>query len=301
MDARGHTWTCAALCAALALTAPASAGAVTGGVSAPAVGTGGVVPGTVAVPAKLSVFSLSSKRLRAGGAPVKVRFRIDSRAGRVAAALRISANGVVVRTISLGDVKTGVRHTYSLAPDRSLPEGTLVLRIRASGLKSSARRKVVFTRQAPPPPPASPDPTPDPAPVGDAVFPVRGAVTYGDGFGAARPGRTHKGVDLLAAQGTPIVAPRGGTVTIADYQPAGAGYYVVVRGAGENFDYVFMHMLEGSMRVKKGQTVRTGQQLGEVGSTGASTGNHLHFEIWQGAWQTGGQAIDPLPYLRSWR
>jgi murein DD-endopeptidase MepM/ murein hydrolase activator NlpD len=286
----------------LALAAPGSAGAATGGVSAPAAGTGGVVAGTVPLPAKLSVFSLSSKRLRAGGAPVKVRYRIDGGAKRVTASLRISSGGVVVRTVPLGNVRTGVRHVYSLVPDRSLPAGTLVLRIKATGLRSSARRKVVFTRPAPPAPPApSPSPDPSPAPTGDAVFPLRGAFTYGDGFGVPRPGRTHKGVDLLAVQGTPIVSPRAGTITHVDYQAGGAGHYVVVSGAGEDLDYVFMHMAEGSVRVREGQTVRAGQQLGDVGSTGSSTAPHLHFEIWQGAWQAGGVAIDPVPFLKRWR
>lgn len=288
---------CAGVVAAFALIGAPAAAAATGGVSAPAAGTGGVVPGTVAVPAKLSQFSLSSKRLRAGGKPVKVRFRIDSPAKRVAAALRISSNGATVRTIPLGNVTTGVRHTYSLVPDSSLPVGTLVLRIKASGLRSSVRRKVVFTGPAP----AAPPTPPTPAPAGDHAFPLRGSFTYGDGFGADRPGHVHQGQDLLAPQGTPILAARGGTVTQVAYQAGGAGWYVVIDGADEDFDYAYMHMVEGSVLVKKGQSVSTGQPLGLVGQTGAASGPHLHFEIWQGAWQAGGHAIDPLPYLKSWR
>jgi murein DD-endopeptidase MepM/ murein hydrolase activator NlpD len=53
--------------------------------------------------------------------------------------------------------------------------------------------------------------------------------------------------------------------------------------------------------VRIGQTVRTGQRLGDVGSTGDASGPHLHFEVWQGPWQAGGRAADPLPYLKSWR
>jgi murein DD-endopeptidase MepM/ murein hydrolase activator NlpD len=296
---------CAGVLAALALAvAPASAFAATGGVSAPAAGTGGVVAGTVPLPAKLSVFTVSSKRLRAGGRPVKVRYRIDGGATRVAASLRISAGGSVVKTIALGNVTTGVRHTYALAPDSSLPRGTLVLRIRATGLRTSARRKVVFTRPATPapapPPPPAPDPDPAPAPASGHAFPLRGSFTYGDGFGVDRPGHTHQGQDLLAAKGTPIVAARGGTVTFVDYQAGGAGWYVVISGAGEDLDYAYMHMVEGSVLVRKGQSVSTGQPLGLVGQTGAASGPHLHFEIWQGAWQQGGRPIDPLPYLKSW-
>ena len=111
----------------------------------------------------------------------------------------------------------------------------------------------------------------------------------------------HQGQDLLAAQGTPIVASRGDTVTFDDYQAGGAGWYVVVSGAGEDLDYAYMHMVAGSVLVKKGQSVTTGQPLGLVGQTGAASGPHLHFEIWQGPWQQGGHAVDPLPYLKSWR
>ncbi len=53
--------------------------------------------------------------------------------------------------------------------------------------------------------------------------------------------------------------------------------------------------------VREGQSVRTGQRIGAVGSSGASSGPHLHFEIWTGGgWYTGGHPIDPLPYLRAW-
>jgi murein DD-endopeptidase MepM/ murein hydrolase activator NlpD len=307
---------CAGAVAALALIAPGAALAATGGVTAPSGGvtapaggggtrttdpTGGVRPGGAAVPARptkprratLTAFSLSSTRLRAGGAPLKVSFRIDSRAKRVAASLRVSANGAVVKTIPLGNVRTGLTRTYSLAPDASLPEGTLRLRITARGLKrgvhASAYREVVYSAQSPSPPPSA-----------GHAFPLRGTFTYGDGFGADRPGHVHQGQDLLAAQGTPIVTPRGGTVTQVAYQAGGAGWYVVVDGGDEDFDYAFMHMAEGSVIVEKGQSVRTGEQLGQVGQTGAASGPHLHFEIWQGAWQAGGHAVDPLPYLKSW-
>jgi murein DD-endopeptidase MepM/ murein hydrolase activator NlpD len=111
----------------------------------------------------------------------------------------------------------------------------------------------------------------------------------------------HQGQDLLAKQGTPVVAPRGGTVTQVAYQAGGAGNYVVVSGSGENLDYVFMHLADGTTRVRLGQVVRTAQRIGDVGSTGASSAPHLHFEIWQGSWQGGGKAIDPLAYLKSWR
>jgi murein DD-endopeptidase MepM/ murein hydrolase activator NlpD len=133
-------------------------------------------------------------------------------------------------------------------------------------------------------------------------FPLAGPFSYGGAdarFGAPRPGHRHQGQDLSAAAGTPVVAPRGGLVRAVRYQARGAGRYVVLHGAGEDRDYVFMHLR--SVEVRQGDHVRTGQGLGEVGSTGASSGPHLHFEVWvAGGWYGGGHPIDPLPLLRQW-
>ena len=97
-----------------------------------------------------------------------------------------------------------------------------------------------------------------------------------------------------------MLAPRGGIVDVVAYQAAGAGHYVVVDGEGEDADYAFMHLQAGSIAVRRGQRVLTGQRLGSVGSTGRSSGPHLHFEIWRGGWRTGGRPVDPLPHLRRW-
>jgi murein DD-endopeptidase MepM/ murein hydrolase activator NlpD len=132
-------------------------------------------------------------------------------------------------------------------------------------------------------------------------FPVAGAFDWGGPdarFGAKRKGHRHQGQDLTAASGTPVVAPYRGVVVAVQYQPRGAGRYVVIDG--EDYDYVFMHLRTGSVVVHEGERVRTGQQIGQVGSTGESTGPHLHFELWLGAWFAGGHAIDPLPLLQQW-
>jgi len=97
-----------------------------------------------------------------------------------------------------------------------------------------------------------------------------------------------------------VVAPRGGVIETVQYQARGAGHYVVLDGEAEDYDYAFMHLRTGSIPVKSGKRVRTGQLIGEVGSTGASTGPRLHFEIWVGGWYAGGEPIDPLPLLQSW-
>jgi murein DD-endopeptidase MepM/ murein hydrolase activator NlpD len=135
-------------------------------------------------------------------------------------------------------------------------------------------------------------------------FPLGGSFSWGGPdarFGAGRAGHSHQGQDLAAAEGTPVLAPRGGLVKAVQYQAKGAGHYVVLDGAGEEHDYVFMHLRTGSVTVREGQSVRTGQRIGEVGNTGRSFGAHLHFEVWNGAgWYSGGRPLDPLPLLQHW-
>ena len=136
------------------------------------------------------------------------------------------------------------------------------------------------------------------------VFPVQGAYSLGGDearFGAGRAGHVHQGQDILAASGTPVVTPRAGFVSWRAFQKGGAGHYLVVSG-DDGRDYVFMHLLDGSIAVEKGQGVAAGQQLAAVGSTGASDGPHLHFEIWPDGWYSSkaSKPIDPLPDLLAW-
>jgi murein DD-endopeptidase MepM/ murein hydrolase activator NlpD len=136
------------------------------------------------------------------------------------------------------------------------------------------------------------------------VFPVAGAYSFGGAesiFGAGREGHVHQGQDISAAEGTPLVAPLASTVTWVSFQAGGAGHYVVLRGA-DGRDYVFMHLKEGSITVAKGAVLAAGSQFGQVGSSGRSSGPHLHFEIWPDGWYSSkeSQPIDPLPQLQAW-
>jgi murein DD-endopeptidase MepM/ murein hydrolase activator NlpD len=154
-------------------------------------------------------------------------------------------------------------------------------------------------------PHAKPKPKPKVSPTqASGVFPVRGSHTFGGTdarFGAGRVGHTHQGQDLTGAEGTPIVCPVSGTITYTSYQADGAGYYFVLRGSADNRDYVFMHLVKGSLQVKEGDTVKAGQPCAQLGNTGRSSGPHLHFEIWVGGWyEKGGHPIDPLPQLKAW-
>jgi murein DD-endopeptidase MepM/ murein hydrolase activator NlpD len=139
---------------------------------------------------------------------------------------------------------------------------------------------------------------------GSAIFPVQGPFTFGGDqsrFGVGRPGHLHEGQDIAADEGTPVVAPIAGTVSWIAYQVDGAGYYVVVAGV-DGRHYVFMHLQANSTLVATGQAVAAGQRIASVGSTGGSTGPHLHFEIWLNGWRASKASvpIDPLPQLQAW-
>ena len=93
----------------------------------------------------------------------------------------------------------------------------------------------------------------------------------------------HQGIDLGAPAGTTIVASRAGTVTSAGYSNS-LGWYVTINH-GDGFSSMYGHML-GPACVSSGTYVSQGQAIGSVGSTGISTGNHLHFAIlYNGAYQ----------------
>ncbi|MBR3949918.1 MAG: peptidoglycan DD-metalloendopeptidase family protein [Oscillospiraceae bacterium] len=101
--------------------------------------------------------------------------------------------------------------------------------------------------------------------------------------------RMHNGVDMACAQGTPIYATRAGKVTRTAYQAGGAGNYVSINHL-DGFSSIYMHMTH--YVVSAGQSVSQGQLIGYVGSTGISTGPHLHFGI-----SYAGTYVNPLAYI----
>lgn len=98
----------------------------------------------------------------------------------------------------------------------------------------------------------------------------------------------HKGVDLGAAKGTPIYASRSGYINVATYHKT-AGNYVTINH-GDGYTSVYMHMTH--YVVKVGQYVKAGELIGYVGSTGRSTGPHLHFGI-----HYKGTYVNPMDYI----
>lgn len=114
------------------------------------------------------------------------------------------------------------------------------------------------------------------SPFGEREQPTAGAST------------NHQGVDLAGPEGTPIYAARGGTVTIAKFSKS-AGYYVTINH-GDGYASIYMHMTH--YVVAKGDKVSGGQLIGYMGSTGISTGSHLHWGI-----MYDGNYVNPANYV----
>jgi murein DD-endopeptidase MepM/ murein hydrolase activator NlpD len=117
------------------------------------------------------------------------------------------------------------------------------------------------------------------------IWPVNAPIT--SPFGP-RWGRMHTGIDLGAAYGTPIAAAAAGNVIYAGWLGGYGNLTIIDHGGGLATAYGH----QSSIAVSVGEQVAQGQTIGYVGSTGHSTGPHLHFEV-----RVNGQAVDPLGYL----
>lgn len=119
------------------------------------------------------------------------------------------------------------------------------------------------------------------------AWPVRGG-TLTSGFGK-RHGRVHEGIDIAAKKGTPIHAAGDGRVMFSGWGPTGYGLMIIIEHPGR-LTTLYAHNAQNW--VKKNTNVRKGQKIGAVGSTGRSTGPHLHFEVRNSA-----QPKNPLIFL----
>ncbi|WP_341348671.1 peptidoglycan DD-metalloendopeptidase family protein [Paenibacillus sp. FSL H3-0469] len=103
-------------------------------------------------------------------------------------------------------------------------------------------------------------------------------------------GKLHTGMDFAVPQGTSIHAADSGTVVLAQWY-SGYGYCVIIDHGGGVWT-LYGHIREGGIKVSQGQRVERGQKIAESGSTGRSTGPHLHFEV-----RINGKPVNPMPYL----
>jgi len=118
------------------------------------------------------------------------------------------------------------------------------------------------------------------SPYGYRVHPITGVVTK------------HDGADLASGCYTPIVAAAAGTVDYAGWYGGYGNYVRISHGGGVQTAYG--HIVNGGYRVAQGQRVSAGQLIALVGSTGASTGCHTHFEV-----HLGGATTDPIPFMQA--
>jgi len=123
------------------------------------------------------------------------------------------------------------------------------------------------------------------------IWPAKGMLTSGYGW---RWGRMHKGVDIAAPVGTPVVAAAPGKVITAGWNDGGYGNLVEVQHADGS---VTLYGHNSRILVKVGQTVAQGQQIADMGSTGFSTGPHSHFEVHL----PGRGAVNPVAHLPQFR
>jgi murein DD-endopeptidase MepM/ murein hydrolase activator NlpD len=125
-----------------------------------------------------------------------------------------------------------------------------------------------------------------------SVWPVEGETT--DGFGVrgnpfgGGSSEFHPGQDIAAPRGTPVIATADGVVLKADWQNGYGQTVVIDHGNGLTTRYAHLSKIE----VEAGREIRRGDELGQVGSTGRSTGPHLHYEV-----RIGDVAVSPLHYL----
>lgn len=167
--------------------------------------------------------------------------------------------------------------------------------------KSSAKAESVSKPKAPAPavtPPVKVEVAPEPAPSAMFIWPASGR--HSSGFGGRDIGdgaESHLGQDIANVTGTPISAAATGYVSYAGNM-GGYGNVVILTHSiqGQTYATVYAHM--SAINVSSGQAVSQGQNVGLVGSTGRSTGPHLHFEIHVGPWNGArSNAVNPMNYF----
>jgi len=121
------------------------------------------------------------------------------------------------------------------------------------------------------------------------AMPVKSAFRYTSPFGR-RWGRMHEGIDMAAPVGTPVYATGEGTVIFAGWQRGYGNLIKIKHELGTETRYGHL----SKIRVKVGQKVSRGSQIGDMGNTGRSTGPHLHYEV-----RVNGRAVDPMSFIKA--
>jgi len=136
--------------------------------------------------------------------------------------------------------------------------------------------------------------TPSIFPLGVKDEKVRVTSNFGyrtDPFDEAQ--KFHQGMDISAAEGTPVIATADGKVILVSDQPGGYGKHIVL---AHDEVYQTKYAQLSSMEVKEGETVKRGELIGRVGSSGRSTAPHLHYEVYKD-----GKAVNPVNYIADYQ
>jgi murein DD-endopeptidase MepM/ murein hydrolase activator NlpD len=219
------------------------------------------------------------------------RHHLPPRRGRLA--LTVAVALTVASALGAGAGYAAIDHPARNPAGQTSAAPTTVDRQRAAQRRASrggprtASPSAGASRSAPSSPSPSRSAAPRPRPV-EWVLPVHG-YTVTSQFGA-RWGTNHPGIDLAVGTGTPVYAAHAGTVTLAGWDGGYGNGVEIDDGAG--LSTVYGH--NSSVVVSAGQHVTRGQLIAYSGSTGDSTGPHVHFEL-----RRNGVAFDPVPYLRA--
>ena len=178
-------------------------------------------------------------------------------------------------------LKVGQRLLIAYAAHRSLPEPSKKggsasdKNFVAGSMRLSDKDNVQFTS-------------------GRLHWPVGGSGRLVSYFGP-RGDSFHDGIDVSAASGTPVLASHSGRVAYADSELSGYGKLMIIKG-NEGLTTVYAH--NRRMFKEKGQRVKKGEPIAEVGSTGRSSGPHLHFEVRKKDKKGRQIALDPIPFFK---
>lgn len=118
------------------------------------------------------------------------------------------------------------------------------------------------------------------------IWPIKGMLTSKFGI---RKGKKHEGIDIGAPKGTKIVASEAGKVIFSGWGPRGYGKMIIIKHSSK---YITVYAHNSKNVVSLGDTVKRGEKIGHVGTTGRTTGPHIHYEI-----RVNLVARDPLLYL----
>jgi murein DD-endopeptidase MepM/ murein hydrolase activator NlpD len=233
-------------------------------------------------PVSVSAARVTPGKIYFGRSPVRVRFELDAAVPAARVEIVDERRNEVARRIELTNVPAGssaVSWNGVTGRGEAAHDGRYRVRLVAPGVRRLLGRFVLRGH----------------------MYPIRGPHADRGGigyFGAPRNGgRTHEGYDVNAACGVRMAAARAGTVIRSRYDPVLYGHEVIIRGRLDGREYRYAHLRDPPL-VRRGDHVRTGQQIGYVGATGnaRTVGCHLHFELRTHT----GRLLDPAPFLHAW-